>query len=136
MSGTGGLQDPQKIMVRATNWVGDGVISLPALEALRVRFPESEIVLVAKPWVSELYLYHPAVNRQIIYNPDGEHRGAAGMRKLVETIRAEKFDAAILFQNAFQAAWMAWRSKIPVRLGYARDARGMLLTDPVNVPPR
>ena len=94
--------NPAKILVRATNWVGDGVISLPALEALRIRFPESEIVLVAKPWVSELYLYHPAVSRQIVYDADGLHRGVTGMRKLVETIRDEQFDVAILFQNAFQ----------------------------------
>ena len=136
MAGNGNFQDPRKIMVRATNWVGDGVISLPALEALRIRFPESEIVLVAKPWVSELYLYHPAVNRQIIYNPDREHKGVRGMKKLVEALRAEQFDAAILFQNAFQAAWMAWRAGIPLRLGYAREGRGVLLTDPINVPPR
>lgn len=136
MSSNRGLQDPQKIMVRATNWVGDGVISLPALEALRNRFPESEIVLVAKPWVSELYMHHPAVNRQIVYDADGDHRGRAGMRKLIETIRAEEFDAAILFQNAFQAAWMAWRAKIPVRLGYARDARSLFLTNAIDVPAR
>ena len=42
-------RDPEKILVRATNWVGDGVMSLPALEALRERFPSAEIVLVVKP---------------------------------------------------------------------------------------
>ena len=136
MPRTHGLHDPQKIMVRATNWVGDGVISLPALDALRYRFPNAEIVLVAKPWVSEMYWHHPAVNRQIVYDPEGEHRGFRGFRKLIETIRAEQFDAAILFQNAFQAAWMAWRAGIPVRLGYARDGRSMLLTDAILVPPR
>lgn len=132
----GGLEDPKKIMVRATNWVGDGVISLPALEALRERFPRAEIVLVTKPWVSELYLYHPAVSRQIVYNPAGEHRGRRGFGKLIDSLRAEKFDAAILFQNAFHAAWMAWRAGIPVRVGYARDFRRKLLTDTIEAPPR
>jgi heptosyltransferase-2 len=51
-------------------------------------------------------------------------------------LRAERFDAAILFQNAFQAAWLAWRARIPVRLGYARDGRSALLTDAIEVPPR
>ena len=136
MPQTHDVWNPQKIMVRATNWVGDGVISLPALEALRNRFPNAEIVLVAKPWVSEMYWHHPAVNRQIVYDPDGEHRGFRGFRKLIQIIRDEQFDAAILLQNAFQAAWMAWRAGIPVRLGYARDGRSMLLTDPIIVPPR
>jgi heptosyltransferase-2 len=130
------LQDPAKIMVRATNWVGDAVISLPALEALRHRYAGSEIVLVTKPWVSDLYQHHPAVNRQIVYDSDGEHRGANGFAKLIKALRAEQFDAAILFQNAFQAAWMAWRARIPVRLGYARDGRSSLLTDAIDVPPR
>jgi heptosyltransferase-2 len=136
MQRLGALEDPKKIMVRATNWVGDAVISLPALQALRDRFPKTEIVLVAKPWVSELYWHHPAVNRQIVYDADGEHRGFRGLGKLIDELRAEQFDAAILFQNAFQAAWMAWRTGIPIRLGYARDNRSALLTEAIDVPPR
>ena len=122
-------------MVRATNWIGDAVISLPAIAALRARFPNSEIVLVAKPWVSEIYMHHPAVSRQIVYDAEGEHRGARGFRELVHKLRSERFDAAILLQNAFQAAWMAWRAGIPVRIGYARDGRSWLLSEAVEVPP-
>ncbi len=122
-------------MVRAPNWIGDAVISLPALQALRARFPAAEIVLVAKPWVSELYWHHPAVSRQIVYDPEGEHQGPGGFRRLVKALRAERFDAAILFQNAFHAAWMAWRARIPVRVGYARDGRSALLTEPLAVLP-
>lgn len=129
------LTNPQKIMVRTTNWIGDVVISLPALAALRARFPSAKIVLVSKPWVSELYLHHPAVDRQIVYDPSGEHRGASAFWRFVRNLRAERFDAAILFQNAFHAAWMAWRAGIPVRIGYARDGRSSLLTDAVEVPP-
>jgi heptosyltransferase-2 len=121
-------------MVRATNWIGDGVMSLPALEALRARFPMSEIVLVTKPWVSELYWRFPAINRQIVYKPASEHKGPAGFWKFVEELRAERFDAAILLQNAFHAAWMAWRARVPVRVGYARDGRSALLTDAIEVP--
>lgn len=130
-----GLNDPRKILIRATNWIGDAVMSLPALEALRARFPASEIVLVSKPWVSELYRHHPALSRQIVYDPEGENRGPRGFWKLVQTLREERFDAAILFQNAFHAAWMAWCARIPVRVGYARDGRSALLTEPVEVPP-
>lgn len=126
--------DPEKILVRATNWVGDGVMSLPALEALRERFPAAEIVLVVKPWVADLYLYHPAVDRLIVYDAAGEHQGLRGFSKLVEQIRAERFDMAVLLQNAFHAAWLAWRSHIPVRIGYGLEGRGILLTESVPVP--
>jgi heptosyltransferase-2 len=123
-------------MVRATNWIGDAVISLPAIEALHTRFPNCEIVLVSKPWVSEIYWNHPAVSRQIVYDAEGEHRGARGLWKLVQKLRSERFDAAILLQNAFQAAWMAWCAGIPLRIGYARDGRSSLLSEAVEVPPR
>jgi heptosyltransferase-2 len=129
------LVNPQKIMVRATNWIGDGVMSLPALHALRARFPKAEIVLVTKPWVSELYWHLPAVSRQIVYNPEGEHAGPRGFWRLVRGLREERFDAALLFQNAFHAAWMAWCARVPVRVGYSRDGRSRLLTDAVEVPP-
>jgi heptosyltransferase-2 len=125
----------QKIMVRATNWIGDGVMSLAALDALRAQFPSAEIVLVSKPWVSELYWHLPSVTRQIIYNPEKDHKGPLGFWKLVRQLQAERFDAAILFQNAFHAAWMAWCARVPVRIGYARDTRSALLTDAVEPPP-
>jgi heptosyltransferase-2 len=124
----------QRILVRSTNWVGDAVMSIPALEALRARFPRAEIVLLSKPWVSELFWHHPAVNRQIIYKPKSEHRGPLGFAKLVRELRAEKFDAALLLQNAFQAAWMAWLARIPLRIGYARDNRSFLLHDAIEPP--
>ena len=127
--------NPEKIMVRAPNWIGDAVMCLPALEALRAQYPSSETVLVAKPWVSELFLHHPAVSRQIVYDPEAEHRGVQGFWKLVHTLRAEKVDAAVLFQNAFHAAWTAWWADIPVRVGYAREGRSRLLTDAVEAPP-
>ena len=129
------LEDPVKIMVRATNWIGDAIMSLPALDALRDRFPDSEIVVVAKPWVAELYSNHPADFRIMVYDAPGEHQGRTGFRKLIAQLRQEHFDAAILLQHAFQAAWMAWRARIPVRIGYRTDGRGSLLTDPVRLPP-
>lgn len=128
--------EPARILVRATNWIGDAVISLPALEALRSRFPRAEIVVVAKPWVAAIYERHPAVNRQIVYDPAGEHRGPSGFGRLIRQLRGEAFDAAVLFQNAFHAAWMAWRARIPVRIGYACEGRGPLLTEAVETPPQ
>lgn len=134
MTSSAPVADWQRIMVRAPNWVGDAVMCLPALEALRARFPRAEIVLVSKPWVSEIFWHHPAVNRQIIYKPDSEHRGFLGLWKLIQELQAERFDAAILLPNAFHAAWMARWAHIPVRVGYARDGRTWLLNQPIEPP--
>jgi len=124
----------QRLLVRATNWIGDAVMSLPALEALRARFPRAEIVLLAKPWVSELYWHHPAVNRLMVYKSQGEHRGLGGAMKLVREIERERFDAAILFPNSFHSAWLVWQAGIPLRIGYARDGRSWLLDDAIEPP--
>ena len=81
MTGMARFADLQRILVRSTNWVGDAVMSLPALDALRAQFPRAEIVVLSTPWVSEIYWQQPAVNGQIIYKRDSEHRGAAGVRQ-------------------------------------------------------
>ena len=125
-----------KILVRATNWVGDAVMSLPALRAIRERFPRAEITVVARPWVADLYARERFCDRLIPYTAG---RGAAdlgGKWRTARQLRRERFDCAILLQNAFDAALVSWLARIPVRIGYDRDGRGLLLTNAVAVPRR
>jgi heptosyltransferase II len=119
-----------KILVRATNWVGDAVMSLPALRALRQRFPDAEISILAKPWVADLYGREPFCDRMIPYAPRAWREKWSAGRDLA----AERFDCAILLQNAFEAAAVAFLARIPERIGYARDGRSPLLTRAVPVP--
>lgn len=122
-----------KILVRATNWVGDAVMSIPALAAIRRRWPEAEIIVLGRPWVAELYRGQGLCDRLIIFDHAGRHRGVLGRERLAAELRREQFDVAVLLQNAFEAAWIAWRAGIRERIGYARDARGFLLTRAVDV---
>jgi len=120
----------QKILVRATNWLGDAVMSLPALRALRQRFPDAEIAILAKPWVADLYGREPFCDRMIPYTPRTlPEKWAAG-----RALASEHFDCAILLQNAFEAAAVAFAARIPERIGYARDGRSALLTRAIAVP--
>lgn len=123
-----------KILIRATNWVGDAIMALPALRAVRSRFPEAEIAIVARPYVADIYCDQQICNHLIAYDPNGAHAGFSGRERLAAELRALKFDVALLLQNAFDAAWLAWRAQIPERIGYARDRRSLLLTKPVPVP--
>jgi heptosyltransferase-2 len=123
-----------KIMVRATNWVGDAIMALPALHAVRQRHPDAQISIVARPYVADIYRGQQVCDELIPYDPTGEHRGWSGREKLIANLRARKFDVALLLQNAFDAAWLAWRAQIPQRIGYARDARSLLLTKAIPVP--
>lgn len=115
------------ILVRATNWVGDAVMSLPALRAIRERFSTARISVLAKPWVADLYGRESFIDEIILYS--GESPWRTG-----HELRVRKFDCAILLQNAFEAAWIAWLARIPTRIGYKRDGRQLLLTHAVNVP--
>ena len=123
-----------KVLVRATNWVGDAILSMPALAALRERRPDAEISVLARPWVADLYRDQGLVDHLILFDHRGKHRGALGIERLARELRDLHFDSAVLLQNAFEAAWIAWRAGIPERIGYARDARSPLLTKPVPVP--
>lgn len=123
-----------KILIRATNWVGDAIMALPALRAVRGRFPDAEIAVLARPYVAELYRDQPICDQLIAYDSRGKHAGIRGRERLAADLRALKFDVALLLQNAFDAAWLAWRAGIRERLGYARDGRGVLLTRAIPVP--
>jgi heptosyltransferase-2 len=121
-----------KILIRATNWVGDAVMSLPAIRAIRDRFPTSEIAVLARPWVADLYAREGF--RLIPYTAERGWRGFAGQWHAARALSAERFDCAVLLQNAFEAALVARLAGIPKRIGYKRDARGWLLTDAICVP--
>jgi heptosyltransferase-2 len=123
-----------KILVRAPNWVGDAVMAIPAMDTIRRTHAGDEICVLARPAVADLFSGQPFVDRVLAYDFRGKHRGWLGREKLIAELRKEKFDIAVLLQNAFDAAWLAWRAGIPERIGYARDARGALLTKAVRVP--
>ena len=114
----------KRLLVRATNWLGDGVMIAPALMALRQGFPEAHLVLLAKPPVAELFHNHPAIDEIILYRNPGAHSGIGGKWRLARLLRSRQFDLAVLFQNAFEAALLAATAGIPYRYGYPTDRRG------------
>lgn len=123
-----------KILIRATNWVGDAIMSLPAIRAVRTKFPDAEISILGRSYVVDLYREQGIADKLISHDSSGEHAGFSGTEKLAAQLRAEKYDIALLLQNAFGAAWLAWRAGIPERIGYNRDGRGLLLTNAVKTP--
>jgi heptosyltransferase-2 len=124
-----------KILVRAPNWIGDAVMATPALFALRRRFPNTEIALLAKPPIAALFEADPNVDRCVVYERPGRHEGLGGLFRLILALRKMRFQLAILFQNAFESALIAVAAGIPQRVGYDRDGRGFLLTHPcANLP--
>jgi heptosyltransferase-2 len=122
-----------KILIRATNWVGDAIMALPAIRAIRNR-PDANISILARSHVADIYRDQNVADELIIYDHRGKHAGIQGRERLASELRSGGFDVAILLQNAFDAAWLTWRAGVPQRIGYARDGRSILLTKAVPVP--
>jgi heptosyltransferase-2 len=106
-------------------------MSLPAIRAVRGVFPHAHLAVVARPWVADLYSRERSIDRVILHPALNR---LAARREFAARLRAERFDCAILLQNAFDAALIAWMAKIPERIGYKRDGRGWLLTRAIAVP--
>jgi heptosyltransferase-2 len=114
----------ERVLVRCPNWIGDVVLSLPALRDLRRGFPNARMTVLARPWVAEIYGAVSEVDA--IEESRGHLRDGALLRG--------RFDLALLLPNSFASAWALWRAGIPERWGYASDGRGLLLTRRCPVP--
>jgi heptosyltransferase II len=119
----------KRILIRGTNWVGDAVMSVPAMREIRRLFPDAHIALLVRPWVRDIFAAADFVDEILEYDRNGRHRGPGGFLRLVTDLKRRQFDLAILLQNAFEAALIAWGARIPKRIGYARDGRSFLLTE-------
>jgi len=126
----------KRILVRGPNWLGDAVMCEPALRGLQKLFPDAQIALLVKPDVADLFAGHPALTRVLTYDTKGRHVGLSGKWALAGQLRRQGFDLAVLFQNAFEAAFLTFLAGVPRRYGYATDGRSLLLSDPVAAPDR
>lgn len=110
-----------RILVRATNWLGDAIMCLPALHALRQAHPSAAITILGHAWLSDLYGQESFCDATIAYPKTWGEKFA-----LARQLRGQ-FDHAILLQNAFEAAAFTTVAGVPDRTGYNRDGRGLLL---------
>ena len=123
----------KRIMIRSTNWIGDAIMTTPAIRAIRKHFPHAHITLLAKPWVAPVFQYSPHINHIMTYDSNGYHAGLSGKIHLIKDIRNQNFDTAILLQNAIEAAILVFGAGIKRRVGFNTDARGLLLTHAVPI---
>jgi len=118
-----------RVLVRGVNWLGDAVMTTPALQRLRERLPQTHITLLTARKLEDLWLGHPSVNQVMTF--------AAGQSiwSVAEQIRsAVPFDLALVLPNSPRSVLETWLARIPQRVGYARPWRGWFLTR--AIPPR
>jgi heptosyltransferase-2 len=116
---------PQRVLIRSVNWLGDAVMTTPALMRLREKISGAHIALLAPEKLCELWLHHPAVDETIPFKT-GENVFSVS-RKL----RAGKFDLALVLPNSPRSAIEIWLAGIPQRIGYAGRWRNFFLTQAV-----
>lgn len=125
--------DIRKILIRAPNWVGDVVMATPAFRCIRKNFPQSRITLLVKPYVRSALDGSPWFDELVDCGSGGgvSVKGVYGYGGLVKRIMSEGYDLGFVLPNSFSSALMFWLAGVKIRIGYLRDARGVLLTQGV-----
>ncbi len=122
----------KRVVVRGANWIGDAMMTVPALRELRRVLPGAHITLATRAWAEGLFDNVDFLD-DIMVADDGRRGWRARVAEVSEW-RRRRFDLALLFPNAFAPAMVAWAARVPVRAGYATDGRRPLLTHSLNVP--
>src|SRR5262245_53206356 len=111
------MNGPKRILVRGVNWLGDAVMSTPALQRLREALPEAEIALLTPSKLTDVWRHYPNVNQVIEFDAD------EGPWQVAARLRGERFDTALVLPNSPRSALDVWMAGIPNRIGYARPWR-------------
>jgi heptosyltransferase-2 len=105
-----------RILVRGANWIGDAVMSMPAVQRLRELERDARITMLCPAKLHDLWRHNPFLN------------------EVTDTLADRRFDVAVIFPNSFRSAWECWRAAIPTRIGFAGHWRRALLTHVVEQP--
>ena len=118
-----------RILVRGVNWLGDAVMTTPALQRLREAQPEAHLALLTHQKLADLWQRHPSLDEILTFSSGESPWSVAGR------LRAQAFDAALVLPNSPRSALEVWLARIPRRIGYARPWRNWLLTQAVASRP-
>jgi heptosyltransferase-2 len=117
------------ILVKANNWLGDAVMSLPTLRSLKEMLPSSRVTVLTKAAFEDLYRGAPYVDETLPH----ERGGVRPFLRTVKELKSRRFDAALVLPRSFSAAFLVWSARIPRRIGSRGGGRTALLTDALTV---
>ena len=118
--------------MRGVNWVGDAVMTVPALRELRCLLPSAHLTLATRPWAEGIFAGADFID-DFLVTRNSSSSPAAVFREAREW-RARRFDLAVLLPNSFAPALVAALARVPLRVGYATQGRAPLLTERIRVP--
>ncbi len=124
----------QSILVRSVNWLGDAILTLPAIRQLKQFFPEASLTVMALARVAPVFSQVPEVDRVIPYLPKPPATGLKEWLAWLWRWRQAHFDLAVIFPNSLESALVPWLLGVPHRVGYNIGLRSSLLTQVVYGP--
>jgi len=126
---------PTRVLVKEVNWLGDVVMSLPALRAVRRAYPQAHLAVLVQRQLASFFDGAAWVDEIMPYSLRGGMAGLVDRLRIVAGIRARHFDLAVLLPKSFDSALWATLARVPLRAGLASDARGWMLTHTTTLAP-
>lgn len=126
--------EPQNIIVRMPNWIGDLVMATPILSDLRKAYPKAHITAMCRSPICELLKEDPEIDELFCFSKASGFGRRAERRNIIEKLRKGKYDLGILLTHSFSSAWWFWLGNVRNRLGYECNGRKLLLTRSLPFP--
>ncbi|MBI5396385.1 MAG: lipopolysaccharide heptosyltransferase II [Verrucomicrobia bacterium] len=116
----------RRILIRSTNWLGDAVMTLPAVQRLRQAHPQAHFAVLTEPKLADLWRLHPDVAEVIVQERSD---CPLDLLRTVRELRLRQFDAAVIFPNSWRSVLPVWLARVPRRVGFRGHNRAWMLTD-------
>lgn len=122
----------KRILITRTDRIGDVVLSLPAIKAVRKAFPDAYIAVVVRPRADDILKGNPYVDEVIVYDKNKTHKGILKNLGFIKRLRGRKFDMVLILHSTKRINLLCFLAGIPRRIGYARGKADFLLTDRIE----
>ena len=123
------------IAIYSPNWVGDAALSLPFISNIKLKYPDSKIIVLCKKWVSSVYLNHPDIDDLIVI-PRGKNNGVVNTLSTGLSLRNLNIDVFYTLTDSFRSSIIMWLSGAIKRIGFDVQGRGLFLTHKPELPPK
>ena len=122
----------KKILVTRTDRIGDVILSLPAIKAIRKAFPDAYIAVMVQPRIDDILKGNPHIDEVIVYDKNKKHKSMLRNIDFIKGLRSEKFDMVLNLHSTKRTNLLCFLAGIPRRIGYARGKADFLLTDKIE----
>jgi lipopolysaccharide heptosyltransferase II len=124
----------QSVLVRSVNWLGDAILTLPAVRQLKRFFPHASLTVMALDRVAPVFSQVPEVDQVVPYLPKPPATVLKNWLSWLRHCRQTRYDLAVIFPNSLESALVTWLLGVPHRVGYNTESRARFLTQVLDGP--